>query len=156
VEDPGLDLVAARLAPARHRGGPQFGDGGTALFRSLDRHAARYQRPNRGRSRRATADAGYSRPGFLAAAAVAPKRNHRIVSGTGDVAVSVAIIDYGSGNLHSAAKAFERAARSMDAAEKIAVTRDPETVYRADRIVLPGRSEERRVGKECRSRWSPE
>ena len=112
--------------------------GGTALFRSLDCHASRYQRPNRGRSRRAAADAGYSRPGFLAAAAVAPKRNHRIVSGTGDVAVSVAIIDYGSGNLHSAAKAFERAARSMDAAEKIVVTRDPETVYRADRIVLPG------------------
>jgi glutamine amidotransferase len=52
--------------------------------------------------------------------------------------VSVAIIDYGSGNLHSAAKAFERAARSMEAPEKIVVTRDPETVYRADRIVLPG------------------
>jgi glutamine amidotransferase len=48
--------------------------------------------------------------------------------------VSVAIIDYGSGNLHSAAKAFERAARSMDAPEKIVVTRDPEVVYRADRI----------------------
>jgi len=61
-----------------------------------------------------------------------------MVSGTGGVAVSVAIIDYGSGNLHSAAKAFERAARSMDAPEKIVVTRDPETVYRADRIVLPG------------------
>jgi len=52
--------------------------------------------------------------------------------------VSVAIIDYGSGNLHSAAKAFERAARSMENPEKIVVTRDPETVYRADRIVLPG------------------
>ena len=52
--------------------------------------------------------------------------------------MSVAIIDYGSGNLHSAAKAFERAARSTDAAEKIVVTRDPEVVFRADRIVLPG------------------
>jgi glutamine amidotransferase len=52
--------------------------------------------------------------------------------------VSVAIIDYGSGNLHSAAKAFERAARGMAVPEKIVVTRDPETVYRADRIVLPG------------------
>ena len=52
--------------------------------------------------------------------------------------MSVAIIDYGSGNLHSAAKAFERAARSMENPEKIVVTRDPETVYRADRIVLPG------------------
>jgi len=52
--------------------------------------------------------------------------------------LSVAIIDYGSGNLHSAAKAFERAARSMDVPEKVIVTRDPEAVYRADRIVLPG------------------
>ena len=52
--------------------------------------------------------------------------------------MSVAIIDYGSGNLHSAAKAFERAARSMANPDKIIVTRDPEAVYRADRIVLPG------------------
>ena len=52
--------------------------------------------------------------------------------------MSVAIIDYGSGNLHSAAKAFERAARSMENPQKIVVTRDPEAVYRADRIVLPG------------------
>jgi glutamine amidotransferase len=52
--------------------------------------------------------------------------------------VSVAIIDYGSGNLHSAAKAFERAARALELPEKVVVTRDPETVYRADRIVLPG------------------
>ena len=52
--------------------------------------------------------------------------------------MSVAIIDYGSGNLHSAAKAFERAARMMDSSEKIVVTRDPEVVFRADRIVLPG------------------
>jgi glutamine amidotransferase len=52
--------------------------------------------------------------------------------------VTVAIIDYGSGNLHSAAKAFERATRGMDAPPKILVTRDPEQVFRADRIVLPG------------------
>jgi glutamine amidotransferase len=52
--------------------------------------------------------------------------------------MSVAIIDYGSGNLHSAAKAFERAARSMEGAENIMVTRDPEVVFRADRVVLPG------------------
>ena len=52
--------------------------------------------------------------------------------------MSVAIIDYGSGNLHSAAKAFERAARGMDGGEKIVVTRDPEVVFRADRVVLPG------------------
>jgi len=52
--------------------------------------------------------------------------------------VSVAIIDYGSGNLHSAAKAFERAARSLETPDRIVVTRDPDVVFRADRIVLPG------------------
>lgn len=52
--------------------------------------------------------------------------------------MSVAIIDYGSGNLHSAAKAFEHAARGVDPSERIIVTRDPEVVFRADRIVLPG------------------
>ncbi|MGY4424035.1 imidazoleglycerol phosphate synthase glutamine amidotransferase subunit HisH [Bradyrhizobium sp. JR6.1] len=52
--------------------------------------------------------------------------------------MTVAIIDYGSGNLHSAAKAFERAARSMQDPQAIKVTRDPDAVYRADRIVLPG------------------
>ena len=52
--------------------------------------------------------------------------------------MSVAIIDYGSGNLHSAAKAFERAARESGADQPIVVTSDPEAVHRADRIVLPG------------------
>jgi len=52
--------------------------------------------------------------------------------------MTIAVIDYGSGNLHSAAKAFERAAHSFGDAPKVVITRDPETVYRADRIVLPG------------------
>jgi glutamine amidotransferase len=52
--------------------------------------------------------------------------------------VSVAIVDYGSGNLHSAAKAFERAARESGYKKPIAVTSDPDAVARADRIVLPG------------------
>ena len=52
--------------------------------------------------------------------------------------MTVALIDYGSGNLHSAAKAFERAARVLESPEKVIVTRDPEIVYRADRVVLPG------------------
>jgi len=52
--------------------------------------------------------------------------------------LSVAIIDYGSGNLHSAAKAFERASRSLEIPEKVVVTSDADTVFRADRIVLPG------------------
>ncbi|MFY9643076.1 MAG: imidazole glycerol phosphate synthase subunit HisH [Rhodomicrobium sp.] len=50
----------------------------------------------------------------------------------------VAIVDYQSGNLHSAAKAFERAARESGIAAEISVTSDPGTVKRADRIVLPG------------------
>jgi glutamine amidotransferase len=52
--------------------------------------------------------------------------------------VSVAIVDYGSGNLHSAAKAFERAARESGYAQPIVVTSDPEEVARAERLVLPG------------------
>ncbi len=51
---------------------------------------------------------------------------------------SVVIIDYGSGNLHSAAKAFESAARDGGAQAKIIVSPRPEDVLRADRIVLPG------------------
>ena len=51
---------------------------------------------------------------------------------------TVAIIDYGSGNLRSAAKAFERAASELESPAQIVVTDDPELVRRADRIVLPG------------------
>ena len=50
----------------------------------------------------------------------------------------VAIINYGSGNLHSAAKAFERAARESEADAAIEVTDSPATVLAADRVVLPG------------------
>ncbi|MEM9140411.1 MAG: imidazole glycerol phosphate synthase subunit HisH [Pseudomonadota bacterium] len=50
--------------------------------------------------------------------------------------MTTVIVDYGSGNLRSAAKAFERMAADTDAA--IAVTADPDLVARADRIVLPG------------------
>ncbi|MBK5198018.1 MAG: imidazole glycerol phosphate synthase subunit HisH [Methyloceanibacter sp.] len=50
----------------------------------------------------------------------------------------VAIIDYGSGNLHSAAKAFERAAREEGSKLAIKVTAEPSDVLAADRIVLPG------------------
>jgi glutamine amidotransferase len=50
----------------------------------------------------------------------------------------VAIIDYGSGNLRSAVKAFERAANTSATGAEILLTRDAETVRRADRIVLPG------------------
>jgi imidazole glycerol-phosphate synthase subunit HisH len=50
----------------------------------------------------------------------------------------VAIIDYGSGNLHSAAKAFERAARESRSKLAVKVTSDAEEVRAAERIVLPG------------------
>ena len=52
--------------------------------------------------------------------------------------MNVAIVDYGSGNLHSAHKAFERAAREAALAASVAVTCDPDEVARADAIVLPG------------------
>ena len=50
----------------------------------------------------------------------------------------VAIVDCGSGNLRSAAKAFERAAAEYDIPANIRVTNQPEAVAAADRIVLPG------------------
>ena len=50
----------------------------------------------------------------------------------------VAIIDYGSGNLRSATKAFERAAHEAGLAASIELTADAERVRSADRIVLPG------------------
>ncbi|MBZ0161713.1 MAG: imidazole glycerol phosphate synthase subunit HisH [Notoacmeibacter sp.] len=50
----------------------------------------------------------------------------------------VAIIDYGSGNLRSATKAFERAARETGISAQIELTADAERVRTADRIVLPG------------------
>src|SRR5690606_11801052 len=52
--------------------------------------------------------------------------------------MTTAIVDYGSGNLHSAAKAFERAGRDAGLNERIVVTNDPAAVARADRVVLPG------------------
>jgi glutamine amidotransferase len=50
----------------------------------------------------------------------------------------VAIVDYGSGNLCSAAKAFERAARENEICAEVKVTSAPELVATADSVVLPG------------------
>jgi imidazole glycerol-phosphate synthase subunit HisH len=52
--------------------------------------------------------------------------------------MTVAIVDYGSGNLHSAAKAFERAAHDAGIDQPIVVTNNPHVVAAADRVVLPG------------------
>jgi len=50
----------------------------------------------------------------------------------------VAIVDYGSGNLCSAAKAFERAAHENEIPAEVNVTSAPEAIAAADSIVLPG------------------
>ena len=52
--------------------------------------------------------------------------------------MTTAIIDYGSGNLRSAAKAFERAAAEQGSAGRIVVTSRADEVAAADRIELPG------------------
>lgn len=52
--------------------------------------------------------------------------------------MTVAIIDYGSGNLRSAAKAFERAAAENALDETVVVTSNADQVAAADRVVLPG------------------
>lgn len=52
--------------------------------------------------------------------------------------MNVAIIDYGSGNLRSATKAFERAAREAGIDANIILTNNPDIVLNADRVVLPG------------------
>ena len=52
--------------------------------------------------------------------------------------MKVAVIDYGSGNLRSAAKALERAARENEISAEIQVTADLAKIEAADRIVLPG------------------
>ena len=51
---------------------------------------------------------------------------------------AVVIIDYGSGNLRSAAKAFERAATESGTGHEVKVTDQPDDVRTAERVVLPG------------------
>jgi imidazole glycerol-phosphate synthase subunit HisH len=51
---------------------------------------------------------------------------------------SVALIDYGSGNLRSAEKALQKAAASLARPAEVVTTDDPERILRADLIVLPG------------------
>lgn len=51
---------------------------------------------------------------------------------------TVAIIDYGSGNLRSAGKAFERVSAEAGLGYGVSVTSDADIVRKADRVVLPG------------------
>jgi len=52
--------------------------------------------------------------------------------------VSTVILDYGSGNLRSAEKAFQRMAAETGAGGPVSVTADPDALRRADRVALPG------------------
>lgn len=52
--------------------------------------------------------------------------------------MTVAIIDYGAGNLRSAEKAFQFAIGERGSTETVVITSDPDTVAAADRVVLPG------------------
>lgn len=52
--------------------------------------------------------------------------------------MQVVIVDYGSGNLRSALKAFERAAREAGISAAVTLSADPDHVASADRVVLPG------------------
>lgn len=50
----------------------------------------------------------------------------------------IALIDYGSGNLHSAERALRKASVNAKKTREIRVTSDPDAILNADRIVLPG------------------
>jgi len=52
--------------------------------------------------------------------------------------VTIALIDYGAGNLRSASKAFEHAVAAGDRSDKVVITDDPDIVAGAERVVLPG------------------
>jgi glutamine amidotransferase len=59
------------------------------------------------------------------------------MSAAGD-GLRVAVVDPGSGNLASVTRALDRAAGMAGVAIRAAITRDPEEVLRADRVILPG------------------
>ena len=52
--------------------------------------------------------------------------------------MSITVIDYGSGNLKSAAKALETAANNINIKSKIVVTSDPEVIKKSNKVILPG------------------
>ena len=52
--------------------------------------------------------------------------------------MSITVIDYGSGNLKSAAKALETAANNINVKSKIIVTSDPSVIKKSNKVILPG------------------
>ncbi|MGH1404177.1 MAG: imidazole glycerol phosphate synthase subunit HisH [Alphaproteobacteria bacterium] len=60
---------------------------------------------------------------------------------------NILIIDYGSGNLRSAAKSFEHAGKNETHSINVIVSNKPEDVIKADRIVLPGQG----AFKDCKN-----
>jgi glutamine amidotransferase len=52
--------------------------------------------------------------------------------------LTIALIDYGAGNLRSATKAFERMIAAEGLRQTVEITSDPDAVAKADRVVLPG------------------
>ena len=52
--------------------------------------------------------------------------------------MSIVVIDYGSGNLKSAAKALEAAANNINLDPKVVVTSNPEVIKKSNKIILPG------------------
>lgn len=60
------------------------------------------------------------------------------VSVKGAAMKMIALIDYGSGNLHSAARALRAASNNAKKTREIRITADPQAIANADRIVLPG------------------
>ena len=114
-----LDAGAARLDDARLRGRRRRGKRRAALLRRLDEQT---------RADAAPPPPAAPEPHYVSAgaarAAAGPTSSG--CSRSREAAMSVAIVDYGSGNLHSAAKAFERAARESGHDQPIVVTSDPD------------------------------
>jgi len=54
------------------------------------------------------------------------------------MARTVAVVDYGMGNLRSVSQAVRHVAAELDAGFEVTVTSDPDVVRRAERVVLPG------------------
>ena len=128
-----------RRAALERRGYRQMGIGGRRSRDDAELAFFRVLAAAAGAGTAAGERAGAARErGHPGATGRAARRRGSSGSSRGREPMHVAIIDYGSGNLHSAAKAFERAAREQGSNLAIKVTADPNDVADAERIVLPG------------------